>query len=388
MNLDGKMMRKIIGTVTDESFASLLVLEGKGTISCNGEEVDFQKGDSLFLPADSGEFTVEGECEALLTRIGKKASPVRIAFYMISRNMSLGLVDMSNKIIDSITIPIDKSKLPEEVIKQGAEEIQKLIEKLDLKIDNCIGVGAGIPGTIDSKNGKVIYSNNIGWKDVMFSKELQKYIPLPVYINNNANCQALGEMKNGSASKHKNIVLITVGNGVGGSVILNREIFEGGLTGGSELGHTVIKMGGQQCTCGRKGCLEAYVSIPALIKQAREAALEDESSLLWDLCGGKLKNLTEKMIFDGVKGSDKTSVELVERYVKYLSTGIVNITNIFRPDLILLSGIVFCDNDHLVGEIKKYIANECFGGDLTGIPDVSVAALGKEAGLIGAANLI
>lgn len=225
MNLDGKMMRKIIGTVTDESFASLLVLEGKGTISCNGEEVDFQKGDSLFLPADSGEFTVEGECEALLTRIGKKASPVRIAFYMTSRNMSLGLVDMSNKIIDSITIPIDKSKLPEEVIKQGAEEIQKLIEKLDLKIDNCIGVGAGIPGTIDSKNGKVIYSNNIGWKDVMFSKELQKYIPLPVYINNNANCQALGEMKNGAASKHKNIILITVGNGVGGSVILNREIF-------------------------------------------------------------------------------------------------------------------------------------------------------------------
>ena len=350
MNLDGKMMRKIIGTVTDESFASLLVLEGKGTISCNGEEVDFQKGDSLFLPADSGEFTVEGECEALLTRIGKKASPVRIAFYMTSRNMSLGLVDMSNKIIDSITIPIDKSKLPEEVIKQGAEENQKLIEKLDLKIDNCI--------------------------------------PLPVYINNNANCQALGEMKNGAASKHKNIVLITVGNGVGGSVILNREIFEGGLTGGSELGHTVIKMGGQQCTCGRKGCLEAYVSIPALIKQAKEAALEDESSLLWDLCVGKLKNLTEKMIFDGVKGSDKTSVELVERYVKYLSTGIVNITNIFRPDLILLSGIVFCDNDHLVGEIKKYIANECFGGDLTGIPDVSVAALGKEAGLIGAANLI
>lgn len=112
----------------------------------------------------------------------------------------------------------------------------EMLEKNDLKVDHCIGIGAGLPGTVDRKKGRVIYSNNIGWENVPFVKELQKYVPLPIYINNNANCIALGEMVKGAARKYVNTVLLTVGNGIGGSIILDGKSLKEGCRAGVNWG--------------------------------------------------------------------------------------------------------------------------------------------------------
>ena len=257
-----------------------------------------------------------------------------------------------------------------------------------MKVENCIGIGVGIPGTVDQKNGKVVYSNNIGWENVPFAKELRNYIPLPVYINNNANCIALGEMAKGAAKEYANAVLLTVGNGIGGSIILNGEIFEGRMPGGSEIGHMSIQMDGPLCTCGRRGCLETYASIPALLKNAKETMLSDEKSMLWELCAGDVESITEDIIVQAAGQGDKAAEKVVNRYIRSLCTGITNITNIFRPDLVLLSGKIFGRNEYLLEEIHSFIEQECFGSHNTGVPDVKAVKDRDDAGLVGAANLI
>lgn len=388
LNLDGRMLKKAGGTVSEDSFAHFLVVEGSGTIACGGEEVDFKKGDSLFLPAGSGEFQVEGKCEALITTIGEKANPIRIAVDMTSRQIQVGLVDMNHVCFAKKEMEIEREEDYRLTVRNIGTSMIELLEKNDLKVDNCIGIGAGLPGTVDRKAGKVIYSNNIGWENVPFVKELQKYIPLPVYINNNANCIALGEMVRKAGGKYANAVLLTIGNGIGGSIILDGEIFEGRMAGGSELGHMSIQMDGPVCTCGRRGCLETYASIPALLKDAKETMRRNKDSILWELCSGDGGKLTEDMIVYAAKEKDKAAEEVVYRYIRSLCTGITNITNIFRPDLVLLSGNLFSKNEYLLEEIHSFIENECFGRTGTGIPDIKAVYDSKNAGLAGAANLI
>lgn len=388
LNLDGGMLKKVIGTVTEASFANFLVVEGEGTVSCNGDTVSFVKGDSLFLPAGSGDFQVEGKCEILITTIGEKANPIRIAVDMSSRQIQVGLVDMKHVCFEKKVLPIQRGEDYTATVRNIGAAITGLLEKNDLKVENCVGVGAGIPGTVDQKNGKVVYSNNIGWENVPFVKELKNYIPLPVYINNNANCIALGELAKGAAKGYVNAVLLTVGNGIGGSIILNGEIFEGRMPGGSEIGHMSIQMDGPLCTCGRRGCLETYASIPALLKNAKETMLSDEESMLWELCAGDMESITEDMVVQAAGQGDKAAEKVIRRFIRSLCTGITNITNIFRPDLVLFSGKIFSRNEYLLEEIHSFIERKCFGSHNTGAPDVKAVMDRDDAGLVGAANLI
>lgn len=388
IHLDGGMMERMVGTITDDSFVSILVLDGQGIIRCGDDCVDFAKGDSLFLPAGSGEFSVEGSCEALVTTIGQKASPIRIVVYMTSKTIEIGLMDMKQSCIASTTLDIDPKNSWQQTIAQIGKLSRELLAEHDLCLDNCVGVGAAIPGTIDCKNGRVIYSNNIGWVDVPFVEELQKYLHLPIYIQNNANCIALGELISGAAKGYANALLFTIGNGIGGSVILNGQLFEGGRLGGGELGHTTICFDGANCTCGRKGCMEAYVSIPAFIHQTCEAMLDEDDSLMWKLCGGNLDQVTEFTAFDAAEQGDPLAAQLTDLYMGYLCTGIINAVNIFRPEVILLSGSLFDKHEELLDIIQQHLAMECFGGNRNLTPAVRKAALGNMAGLIGAANLI
>lgn len=388
LNLDGCMMERMVGTITDDSFVSILVLDGQGVIRCGDDCVDFAKGDSLFLPAGSGEFSVEGPCEALVTSIGKKASPIRIAVYMSSKSIEIGLMDVNQSCIASTTLSINPKDGWQQTIARIGDTVRALLHEHDLRLDNCVGVGAALPGTIDPKHGQIIYSNNIGWADVPFVEELQKHLPLPIYIQNNANCIALGELVSGAAHGCANALLFTIGNGIGGSVILNGQLFEGGRLGGGELGHTTICFDGADCTCGRKGCLEAYASIPALIRQTREAMLNTDDSLMWALCDNTLDNVTEFTAFDAAAQGDPPAIQLIDLYIRRLCAGIINAVNVFRPEVILLRSALLDRREDLLDTIQQHLATECFGGDKNSIPTVRKIALGSMAGLVGAANLI
>lgn len=372
LNLDGRMMCRVEGTVSEESFVSILILDGEGVVSC-GNKVSYQKGDSLFLPAGSGAYVIEGSCDALITTIRAKAAPVRIGIDIGGTDTKIGLVDVHNKLLDSVCIPTKAERPADEVIRTVAETALSILDKNGIAMEQCVGVGIGVPGTVDRKKGIVRYSNNIRWEDVPLVKEMSTYLPIPVEIANDADCAALGETIAGAGKECSDVVMITLGTGVGGGVVLDGEIYEGRGIGGSELGHMVIVENGEPCTCGRRGCLEAYASATALKREAKRASK---------------KELIPSEIFALAKQGDPAMKEVVEIYIRRLGLGIVNIVNIFRPQLVLLGGGISGQGESLLVPLRRILREECFGGERGDVPEIKEAVLGNNAGIIGAAGLL
>lgn len=372
LNLDGRMMCRVEGTVSEESFVSILILDGEGVVSC-GNKVSYQKGDSLFLPAGSGAYVIEGSCDALITTIRAKAAPVRIGIDIGGTDTKIGLVDVHNKLLHSVCIPTKAERPADEVIRTVAETALSILDKNGIAMEQCVGVGIGVPGTVDRKKGIVRYSNNIRWEDVPLVKEMSTYLPIPVEIANDADCAALGETIAGAGKECSDVVMITLGTGVGGGVVLDGEIYEGRGIGGSELGHMVIVENGEPCTCGRRGCLEAYASATALKREAKRASK---------------KELIPSEIFALAKQGDPAMKEVVEIYIRRLGLGIVNIVNIFRPQLVLLGGGISGQGESLLVPLRRILREECFGGERGDVPEIEEAVLGNNAGIIGAAGLL
>ncbi len=371
LNLDGKVMKKMEGTVSGASFASILMLDGKGTISCRGETVGFQKGDSFFLSADSGNYQIEGACDALITTIREKAAPVRIGIDIGGTDTKIGLVDIHQNLIVQTVLPTASERPAEEIIREIGEKALGLLDAQGIAMDQCVGAGIGVPGTVLRKTGVVRYSNNIRWENVPLAKEMGNYLPIPIQIANDADCAALGEVYAGAGKECQDVVMLTLGTGVGSGIILDGEIYEG--KGGSEFGHMVIIENGEPCTCGRKGCLEAYVSATALKRDAHRAAGIPR---------------TPEEIFRAAAEGDEKMQEVVDAYIRRLGIGIVNIVNIFRPQLVLLGGGISRQGDMLLAPLREMMSEGCFGGENGELPEIEIAALGNEAGMIGAASLI
>ena len=373
LNLDGRMMERMEGEVSEESFISILMLEGEGMLTCGSERISFHKGDSLFLAAGSGAYQIEGRCDALITSIRDKAGSVRLGIELTASEIRIGLVDVHQHILDSRVLPMEKEKTPEETLEQIGKAALSLLDKWDIAMDQCSGAGVGMPGTIDKKSGTVIYSNNIGWEQVPVAKLLSAYLPIPIRVANNADCAVLGEAGAGAARDCQDVVMLTIGAGVGGGILLDGRLFEGGRMGGSELGHTVIVENGKPCSCGRRGCLEAYVSLTALKEEAAEKY-------------GRAVSIEE--LFSLYEKKEETATELMKEYINKLGTGIVNIVNIFRPQVVLIGGDLASRGEPLLEALRERVQRKCFGWKYREIPEIELAALGKDTGMIGAASLL
>lgn len=373
LNLDGIMMKRMGGNVTDESFASVLVLDGEGTITCQGETLSYRKGDSFFLSAGSGAYQVEGSCDALITTIREKAGPVRIGIHIGTGDTRIGLVDVHQKIITSRVIRTDAGRGAQAVIGEIAAVVTELLEQEKIPMDQCIGAGVGVPGTVDRRKGIVRYSNNIKWENVDLAGELGKLLPVPIRIANDADTAALGEAAAGAGKDYQDVIMLTLGTGVGSGVILDGSVYEGSRFGGGELGHMVIVENGKPCTCGRKGCLEAYASSTALRREAQERLGRE---------------VTVEELFASAAAGDKEAQAVVDDYVSKLGIGIVNMVNMFRPQLVLLGGEIGRQGGLLLEPLQRIVERDCFGGTYGEIPKVAAAALGEAAAVIGAASLL
>lgn len=308
-----------------------------------------------------------------------------------------GIVDEENRIIVHGSTPTMTEREPEEIIRDMAFLVKKLMEEVGITLRDIAGIGIGSPGTIDVGSGKVLYSNNIRWENVPLAELLGKMLAedtdcgvIKVRVSNDANCAALGELVCDTDSSIQSAVMLTLGTGVGSGIILNGKLYEGEQSGGAELGHMVICYGGRQCSCGRKGCLEAYVSASALVEDARQAARDMEESLLRALAGEEpaLRSLNGKHVIEAVRKKDPAAVKVFEQYLEYLGCGIVNIINIFRPEVIYLGGGICEGFDLMEEKLQKYMKENCFGGEIAAVAQIKKAAHGNDAGIIGAAALI
>ena len=205
---------------------------------------------------------------------------------------------------------------------------------------------------------------------------------MPCRLSNDANCAALAEQVAGAAVGHDNVVLITLGTGVGGGIIIGGKIYDGMRGAGAELGHTLLVLDGEPCTCGRRGCWEAYSSATALIRQARQAAAEHPESLL-----AGAEEITGKTVFDAADRGDETANAVVDRFCDYLGAGVTNIVNALAPEVILIGGGISRQGERLLASVRRYVERNCFGGPEGAIPIFAAARLGNDAGIIGAAAL-
>lgn len=296
-----------------------------------------------------------------------------------------GIVTETGEIALQDKIPTEREKGEGKVTENIAALCKDLLSRAGLTNADVEGVGMGVPGMIDSKSGEVVYSNNLDWSHFFIAEAVQNLTGLPVKIANDANVAALGETKFGCGKAYTNTVLITLGTGVGGGIVIDGKLFEGNRSAGAELGHSVIVAGGEPCTCGRKGCLEAYASATALIRDTKRAMQADKSSAMWEI--GDLENVTGKTAFD-YKDRDAAAKTVVENYIEKLGVGLTNVANVFRPEAIMLGGGVCAEGDNLIKPLRAFVEKEIFAGDQGPAVKILTATLGNSAGLLGAAALL
>lgn len=286
------------------------------------------------------------------------------------------------EILDRFSLKMDRHASPEISFGAMCDEINEFLKNKPYK-NEIIGVGLGVPGILNRELGIVKSSPNMPkWINFKISDFVQKKLNLPVKIVNDASSAALGEAKFGTGKNYKNIVMITLGTGVGGGIIIDGKLYDGLGGTGAQLGHSVIRLNGRQCSCGRRGCLEAYASATALIKQAYIKKEKYPDSEL-----NKVDNIDAKCVFDLARADDKLAKKLVKEYVTYLSEGLLNICNEFRPDLILLSGGVANEGYYLIKKIESYMKRHNYGYLNAPKVPIKLASLGYDSGKIGAATL-
>jgi glucokinase len=308
----------------------------------------------------------------------------RIGIDLGGTNIAVGLVDERHTIVARHSVPTLAHRPSGEVIADMGDAVETVLRRAGVSIDACASIGIGSPGTCDSRRGVVSRAYNLNWFDVPVCALLQRRFGVDVRLSNDANCAALAETVAGAAVGCRNMVLITLGTGVGGGIIIDGRIYAGMRSAGAELGHTLLVLDGEPCTCGRRGCWEAYASATALIRQTRQAALDHPESLLAALPGEAIDGRTA---FDAEARGDAVARAVVDRYCAYVAAGLTDLVNALAPEMILLGGGISRQGERLLAPVREYVATHCFGQRQGAIPVIAAAQLGNEAGIIGAAAL-
>lgn len=269
-----------------------------------------------------------------------------------------------------------------------ADCIEVLADRLVLGANKVFsslsGVGVCCPGLVDAQSGTVIFAGNLNLNNYPLGELLNKKFGVPVKVCNDANAAALGEAKFGAGKNYSDSVLITLGTGVGGGIVIGGKLFEGNKSAGVEIGHMVIERGGHKCTCGRRGCFEVYCSARALTEKTREKMEEDTSSQMWKTY--TYDSADARTAFEYMD-TDATAKKVVNWYLERLACGIINLANIFRPQVIMLGGGVSAQGSRLTVPLQKIVNGELFGGTHYAPVEIKCASLGNRAGAIGAAAL-
>lgn len=301
-------------------------------------------------------------------------------------NIKAGVVNENFEIVAKATTKTLCPRPAKEICDDMAKVSIEAAEKAGISIDDVEWIGIGTPGIADNVNGTIPYSNNLDFHDVPVRKYIQEHINKPVYVANDANAAAYGEFVAGAAKGAKDAVCITLGTGVGAGIIVDGKILTGSNLAGAELGHIVIEVDGPQCTCGRKGCFEVFSSATGLIRMTKEAMEADPASVMHKMAAEDGK-VSARLAFNAMRAGDKSAKEVVDKYIKYLAAGITNAINIFQPDVLCIGGGVCNEGDPLMVPMRELVKKEVYTRMLTKNTRIEVAALGNDAGIIGAAFL-
>jgi len=301
-------------------------------------------------------------------------------------NIAAGLVTEEGKILDKVSIPTNADRGVDAVIGGILRSCDLLAEKTGFSKADLKAIGIGVPGMMNVETGEVIFCPNLPIEHVNITNELREKWKVPVHINNDANCAALGEAYAGGAKDTANAVFITLGTGVGGGIIIDKKIYSGFNGAAGEVGHIVIQLDGRQCGCGRKGCWEAYASATGLIKTTRDYMKEHPETIMWELADGSLEKVGGRTAFDAMRRGDAGGIAVTDLYIKQLAAGIIDMINIFQPEVLCIGGGISNEGDYLMKPLQKLVEEARYTRD---VPQTVIkrAELGNDAGIVGAAML-
>ncbi|GFI43795.1 glucokinase [Lachnospiraceae bacterium] len=296
--------------------------------------------------------------------------------------VKLGLFQTDGELLDKWEIKTRTENKGEAILPDVAEALKKKLEEKEITASQVSGIGIGIPAPVD-ENGVVQNTANLGWGYKEVSREMHELTGMKVAAGNDANVAALGEMWLGAGKGNKNMIMVTLGTGVGGGVIVNGQPLTGAHGAGGEIGHLCVNYEEtDSCGCGKQGCLEQYASATGIARLAKKRlAKDDKASLLREV-----EKLDAKAVFDALKEGDRLSEEIVEEFGSYLGHAMANLAAVTDPTVIVIGGGVSKAGDILLGYVEKYFVERAFFANKE--TKFVLAELGNDAGICGAAKLI
>ena len=294
-----------------------------------------------------------------------------------------GVVDADGRILEEL-----KVESPAEDAEAMEEAISALVAELASRHDiACVGIGAA--GYVDSGRAHVMFAPNLAWRDLDLKTELESRVHLPVVVENDANAAAWGEFAFGAGKDIDDLLLVTVGTGVGGGIVLDGKLHRGAFGIAAEIGHMRVVPGGILCGCGNHGCLESYGSGTALVREARTAAAGGSllARDLLDRAGGDVSAINGPLITEAARAGDPFAIERLADLGTWLGEGIASLTAVLDPAMVAIGGGVSEAEDLLLDPIRAAFGKQLTGRGHRPVAEIRKAELGNKAGLIGAADL-
>ncbi len=291
-----------------------------------------------------------------------------------------GVVTEDGKVIFKSTSKVSLDALT--ALDSVMERINEYCKENGITANKC---GIGVPCIFDKETGVVSYGNNLDFKGVNLKSWFKNKYGKELFISNDAAAAALGEYRFGAGKGYDNVVLITIGTGVGCGIILDGKIIPSNSSAVGELSHTVVNVGGRKCTCGNRGCLEAYCSMTALYKDVKREMQKNKNSKMWQKLN--LNDIDGREFFN-LLGKDESADKVFKRFITYLQIGVLNVANLLRPDVIIIGGGVSAQGDVIINPLNKHLKENTFAKEYTASIPVVKATNGNDAGILGAAALV
>ncbi len=294
-----------------------------------------------------------------------------------------GVVDVTGKVLEELRVESPATDVPaiEAAIKQLVTELRTRHE--------IEAVGVGAAGYIDKSRSVVLFAPNLAWRDLDLKADLESTLGLPVVVENDANAAAWGEFQFGAGHDVDDLLLVTVGTGVGGGLVLDGSLYRGAFGVGAEIGHMRVVPDGVRCGCGNRGCFEMYASGSALVREARTAARAGSllAADLLDRAGGDVDAITGPLITEAARAGDPFALEQLANIGQWLGEGIASLTAVLDPAVVVIGGGVSAADDLLLDPVRRAFATQLTGRGHRPMLEIRKARLGNRAGLIGAADL-
>ena len=300
-------------------------------------------------------------------------------------NIAVGLVRLDTKsIARQFSVKTNAPRPCESISRDIADVSERLCKQEGITLSDVEWIGIATPGIVT--DDVVLSAFNLGWTNAEFGKILSDITKRPTYVANDANAAAYAEAIWGSGQGSKSLIAFTLGTGVGGGIVVDGKIWEGMNGFAAEMGHTVLVPGGRSCACGKRGCIEAYCSASALIRETKRMMKLYPESIMWKLVDGDIDRVNGKTAFSGKEAGDKCAEIVINEFIDSLAIGVENAINIFQPDVVCIGGGISREGENLLAPLRERVTHGTFGLEDKRTKLVA-ANFRNDAGIIGAALL-